>query len=95
MQKFSSNIIEKLIFHSTKEVQSIVVNELFNPTNFNILLANKYGKFILTKCISIMDNDQIVSFQKELIETFNGIKGKNRKKTIQDLFNLDNPTDDL
>ena len=72
VQKFSSNIIDKLMNIISKEERSDLFSEmrktLFNPQKIRNVYSNKYGKFILIKVANYMTKEEKESFKSELIE---------------------------
>jgi len=58
MQKFSSNITEKIILFNNMQIRNYILNKtFFDEINLLMLLKNKYGRFVLQKIIKILDSN--------------------------------------
>ena len=70
VQKFSSNIIDKLMNIISKERRDDLFNDLrlslFNPKIIRNVYSNKYGKFILIKVANYMTQEEKEKFKGEL-----------------------------
>ena len=58
VQKFSSNVSEKLIELVDDYKKEIIFNKLFKEKVLLSLLNNKYGRFVLQKAVKIMQKDK-------------------------------------
>ena len=58
VQKFSSNVSEKLIELVDDYKKEIIFNKLFKERVLLSLLNNKYGRFVLQKAVKIMQKDK-------------------------------------
>jgi len=90
-QKFSSNVVERVIESSDKTIYNRIVGDMFlNSTNFMVLLKNKYGNFVLQKLINIMNSNEKISIKLHLIKnvTCNGNKERTKFSSILDLLCL-------
>ena len=78
IQKFSSNVVEKLIECINKENlktyslinRKRIIDEFFNPLKIIGLIKNKYGVFVMQKIVKIMsreEKNEVRSFLKEKI----------------------------
>jgi hypothetical protein len=58
MQKFSSNITEKIILFNNNYIRDYILRKtFFDEINLLLLLKNKYGRFVLQKIIKILDSN--------------------------------------
>ena len=73
IQKFSSNIIDKLMNIISKEKREDLFNDLrlslFNQKIIRNVYSNKYGKFILIKVANYMTQEEKEKFKVELTES--------------------------
>ena len=94
IQKYSSNIIDKLIDFTQKENNILYFKTLLsNMINLDIvsnLYRNKYGKYLLIKMFKILPIDDKNLMRSQLIEKKGDIKDK---KKIIILLNIINKTD--
>ena len=75
LQKYSSNVTEKIIGLLNEEQLNCLINELFCSNKIMHFLKNKYGKYVVKKIIPIL-NDK----QKEDISNFlSNLKVSNSK----------------
>ena len=58
IQKFSSNVSEKLIELVDDYKKIVIFNKLFKERELLSLLKNKYGRFVLQKAVKIMQKDK-------------------------------------
>ena len=58
VQKFSSNVSEKLLELVDDYKKEIIFNKLFKERVLLSLLNNKYGRFVLQKAVKIMQKDK-------------------------------------
>jgi hypothetical protein len=68
MQKFSSNVIEKLFDLCDKETRMIMNKELFNASKISSLLKNKYGNFVIQKAIQVMSKEEKLEIKDYLVK---------------------------
>jgi len=90
-QKFSSNVVERVIESAEKNIYNKIVNEMFlNATNFMILMKNKYGAFVLQKVISMMQPHEKIIIKGHLLKsvTCSGNKERTKFSSIVDLLCL-------
>ena len=93
IQKYSSNIIDKLInnFISNKRVDlfSRIRSSLFNLNQIKGVYNNKYGKFILIKVANLMKTEEREQFKNDLIEKEKeaNVKDKKRIEIIMEILN--------
>ena len=94
IQKYSSNIIDKLIDFIQKENNMLIFKTLLSSMiNFDIisnLYKNKYGKYLLIRMFKILPIDEKNLLRTQLIEKKVDIKDK---KKISILLNIINKTD--
>ncbi|MCQ2816214.1 MAG: hypothetical protein MJ252_03000 [archaeon] len=57
-QKFSSNVVEKIIEVVDTDLQNKIYSFLFSESKVLSLLKNKYGKYVLQKSVQIMKEEQ-------------------------------------
>lgn len=88
IQKYSTNIIEKILPKLSTEKKEKLIIELFNPNRFHTLISNKISKYVLMKLIKIMNQEEREAVQKELIDNIKDTSGKGKKKAmiINDIF---------
>ena len=94
IQKYSSNIIDKLIDFIQKENNNLYFKSLLSSMiNFEFignLYKNKYGKYLLIKIFKNIPLSEKIKLKNQLMEkSFDGIE----KKKISILLNIINKTD--
>ena len=57
-QKFSSNVVEKIIELIDEERRQLIFTEIFNEAKLYGLIKNKYGKYVIQKSIKSMTYQQ-------------------------------------
>ena len=93
IQKYSSNIIDKLINYFSKERRndlfSLLKQSLFNINQIKGVYNNKYGKFILIKVTNLMNSKEREEFKLSLLEREKeaNIKDKKRIEIIMEILN--------
>ena len=93
IQKYSSNIIDKLINYFSKESRndlfSLLKQSLFNINKIKGVYNNKYGKFILIKVTNLMNSKEREEFKLSLLEREKeaNIKDKKRIEIIMEILN--------
>jgi hypothetical protein len=87
MQKYSSNVSEKIIELIDEKNIDYVYEKLFD-TNFLLnVLKNKYGRFVLLKAVKIMRKGKKEEIRKNLMKiNINSNKEKNRLKNFLSCF---------
>jgi len=90
-QKFSSNVVERVIEASSseKQIYFALINEMFfTKNNFTTLLKNKYGTFVLAKAIKQMNSNEKLYVRNCLMNnvTCTGNKEKGKFKYVIDLM---------
>ena len=94
IQKYSSNIIDKLIDFTQKENNNLyfksLLSSMINFESIGNLYTNKYGKYLLIKIFKNIPLPEKMKLKNQLIEkSFDGIE----KKKISILLNIINKTD--
>lgn len=93
MQKFSSNVVEKLVECIIKDKENKnytinrrrIIDEFFKPLKIIGLFKNKYGLFVTQKIVKIMtkeEKSETKAFLKEKIS----ITSTKEKQYLQSLF---------
>lgn len=54
IQKFSSNVSEKVIEYVPQCKRNALFNELFNPIHLKSIIKSKYGQYVLKKAVKSM-----------------------------------------
>lgn len=89
MQKFSSNVVEKCLelcnnvirfFKNLQPLRDKFIEEMFSPNKIISLVKNKYGNFVLTKCINLMDRAKKEEVKCLLLTKANITAVKERQK---------------
>lgn len=80
-QKFSSNVVEKIIELINDEKRKKIFDEFFNETKILGLLKNKYGKYVLQKSVKCMNEEQKQNFI-QLLEKISANFGNKEKKMV-------------
>ena len=94
IQKYSSNIIHKLIDLVTKEnnilyFKTLLSSIIKNETIYNLYI-NKYGKYLLVKMLKVIPIDDKIKLKSQLLNKKIVIKDK---KTLSILLNIINKTE--
>ena len=58
LQKYSSNVTEKIIGLLNEEQLNCLINELFYSNKIMNFLKNKYGKYVVKKIIPFLNDKQ-------------------------------------
>jgi hypothetical protein len=93
MQKFSSNVVEKLIECIIKDTENSsymsnrkrIINEFFKPLKIIGLVKNKYGLFVTQKIVKIMSKEEKIEIKAYLKEKIS-ITSTKEKQYLQNLF---------
>lgn len=88
MQKFSSNVVEKILEFLNSEMKKKIIGDLFNPTKIMGFLKNKYGSFVLQKIIKIMTEQERIEMKSFLASkiTVTSTKEKNRLNNFLEIL---------
>ena len=54
MQKYSSNVVEKILELAEKDFKKQLIDDIMNPGKIPGLLKNKYGSFVLQKAVNYL-----------------------------------------
>lgn len=94
MQKFSSNVVEKLIecivkkdFSTKSLFRKRIIEEFFKPMKIINLIKNRYGAFVTQKIIKIMSEEEKAEIKSYLKEKIN-ITSTKEKQHLLNLFEL-------
>ena len=88
-QKFSSNVVEKIIELIDEERKQIIFNELFNEAKLNSLIKNKYGKYVIQKSVKSMNCQQkknIIKILEKISASSTNIKEKKMLASLIECF---------
>ena len=94
IQQFSSNVVEKAIEVFGNETKEKLIRQLcFDNNNIIILLKNKYGKYVLNKCINYMKGNLKKEFQIFLLNNINNnaYNHKDKNKIRRLIIKINNP----
>ena len=87
MQKYSSNVSEKIIELIDENNIDYVYQKLFDENILLNVLKNKYGRFVLQKAVKIMNKGKKEEIKKNLLKiNLNSNKEKNRLKSFLGCF---------
>ncbi len=88
MQKFSSNVVEKILNYITPEMKKKNYFDFFNPTKIMGFLKNKYGSFVLQKIIKTMSQQERIEMKSYLSSkiTVTSTKEKNRLNNFLEIL---------
>ena len=91
MQKFSSNVVEKfmdVISNDQHDIKSLMFRNLFIKGDVSSLIKNKYGNYVLTKAIKLMNNDDKREIKQCLLKKKDicSNREKNRLSTLIEMF---------
>ena len=75
LQKYSSNVTEKIIGLLNEEQINSLINELFYSNKIMNFLKNKYGKYVVKKIIPILNDKQ----KEDIYNYLSNIKVSNSK----------------
>ena len=91
VQKYSSNVSEKIIELLDFKKQNLLINDLFFSNKFINILRNKYGKYVIQKAIKSLNNNQKDDIYNYLIDLkFDPQYGKDKMKIQNILGYFDN-----
>ena len=93
MQKFSSNVVEKLMECIIKDKENScysvnrkrIIDEFFKPLKIIGLIKNKYGLFVTQKIVKIMTKEEKSEMKAYLKEKIS-ITSTKEKQYLQSLF---------
>lgn len=77
IQKFSSNVSEKIIDYLPNDKRKELIKELFVPNKLMAILKNKYGRFVLKKVSKSLTNEEKEEL-KPVIEKFSSLTSKDK-----------------
>ena len=87
MQKYSSNVSEKIIELIDENNIDYVYQKLFDENILLNVLKNKYGRFVLQKAVKIMNKGKKEEIKNNLLKiNLNSNKEKNRLKSFLGCF---------
>ena len=87
MQKYSSNVSEKIIELIDENNIDYVYQKLFDENILLNVLKNKYGRFVLQKAVKIMNKGKKEEIKNNLLKiNLNSNKEKNRFKSFLGCF---------
>ena len=87
MQKYSSNVSEKIIELIDENNIDYVYKKLFDENVLLNILKNKYGRFVLQKTVKIMNKGKKEEIKNNLLKiNLNSNKEKNRLKSFLGCF---------
>jgi len=88
MQKFSSNVVEKIFDIADIILRKKMIKELFSTGKISSLLKNKYGNYVLQKAIQVMSTEEKVEIKQDLSKkvTFSSNKEKSRLSALIDII---------
>ena len=91
IQKYSSNVIEKIIDLLDFKKLNLLIHELFFSNTFINILKSKYGKYVIQKAIKSLNNNQKVEIYNYLNDLkFDPQYGKYKMKIKNILGYFDN-----
>ena len=91
IQKYSSNVIEKIIDLLDIKKLNLLIHELFFSNTFINILKSKYGKYVIQKAIKSLNNNQKVEIYNYLNDLkFDPQYGKDKMKIQNILGYFDN-----
>jgi len=57
--KYASNVVEKMISHSTNEERTFLIEELCHqPDSINVLMKDQFANYVVQKIIDVADQNQ-------------------------------------
>ena len=88
-QKFSSNVVEKIIEQINEESRKVIFAELFNEAKLNGIIKNKYGKYVIQKSVRFMTFQQkqnVISILEKFSAQSQNIKEKKMLSSLIECF---------
>ena len=83
-QKFSSNVVEKCF---DSEMKINVIDEILKDNNFELILLNEYGNYVIQKALSKADKNKQHLLLKSLVPLVDKLQKKPfGQKLLQKLF---------
>ena len=84
MQKFSSNVVERIIEKNQKNLENYI-NEIFQEKNIIEIIKNKYGNYVIQKAIKLSSGNYRGKIIGEINKNINKLEDKkiiNKWKSI-------------
>merc|ERR1740121_3105657 len=72
IQKFSSNVVEKLFISATPEFRMLFISELIESEKMSVLVNSNYGHYVVKRALQLADLPQV----RMLLEAIRGNIGQ-------------------
>lgn len=92
MQKYSSNVLEKLILKNDKDIQSSIVREItIDQSTLTTVAEHRFGIYVVRRLLRSSLPEVLKVFQEKFDPVFNVMKNNPRDK--KNLEALEKPVD--
>ena len=86
VQKYSSNVSEKILSYSNEQQREYIINRLFEEKIFIQVLNSRYGRFVLQKAIKTMNQPKKETIKASLLQMHVPQKESNLLKLLITCF---------
>ena len=83
LQKFSSNVVETVIDISDSNLKQKLTSKILQNDDLIVLLRNKFGRFVLQKAVSFMDEENKENLGKKLNQTLEQMNLKQKQMNLK------------
>lgn len=66
LKKFSSNVVEKFLFHSTPTIREQIIEELITVTDFKKLLEDSFGNYVVQNALQHAASHQVLQLEEKI-----------------------------